>query len=76
MAGAASPDGKGRIPNITPAKLTWSEAEIFTYLTTGFTPDFDSVGGHMAHVVDNMSKLPESDVRAVVAYMKALPAVE
>jgi mono/diheme cytochrome c family protein len=76
MAGAASPDGKGRIPNITPAKLTWSAAEIFTYLTTGFTPDFDSVGGHMAHVVDNMSKLPESDVRAVVAYLKALPAVE
>ena len=76
MAGAPSPDGKGTIPNITPAKLTWSDTEIFAYLTTGFTPDFDSVGGHMAYVVDNMAKLPETDVRAVVAYLKALPAVE
>lgn len=76
MGGAPSPDGKGRIPNITPAMLTWSEAEIFAYLTTGFTPEFDSVGGHMAFVVDNMAKLPEEDVRAVVSYLKALPAVE
>ncbi len=41
----SDPTGKARIPNITPAKLTWSEAEIAYYLTTGFTPDFDSVGG-------------------------------
>jgi FkbM family methyltransferase len=72
MAGAPSPDGQGRVPNITPAKLNWSEGEIYTYLTTGFTPDYDSVGGHMAHVVDNMAQLPETDVRAVVAYLKAL----
>lgn len=75
MAGGPSPDGKGSIPNITPAKLTWSAEEIFTYLTTGFTPEFDSVGGHMAHVVDNMAALPEADVRAVVAYLQALPPV-
>lgn len=76
MAGAPSPDGQGRVPNITPAKLNWSAGEIYTYLTTGFTPDYDSVGGHMAHVVDNMAQLPETDVRAVVAYLKALPAIE
>ena len=76
LAGAPSPDGKGKVPNITPAKLTWSPNEIFAYLTTGFTPDFDSVGGHMAHVVDNMAQLPAEDVRAVVAYLKALPGIE
>ena len=76
MAGAPTPDGQGRVPNITPAKLGWSAGEIYTYLTTGFTPEYDSVGGHMAHVVDNMSKLPETDVRAVVAYLQALPPVE
>ncbi len=76
MAGAATPDGKGRTPNITPAKLTWSDSEIFDYLTTGFTPDYDSVGGHMAHVVENMAQLPEDDVRAVVAYLKALAPIE
>lgn len=76
LAGAVNPDGKGKTPNITPAKLTWSANDIFAYLTTGFTPEFDSVGGHMAHVVDNMAKLPEADVRAVVAYLKAIPGVE
>jgi mono/diheme cytochrome c family protein len=76
MAGAPNPNGEGRIPNVTPAKLTWAEADIVAYLTTGFTPEFDSVGGHMAHVVANMAKLPESDRAAVAAYLKRLPAVE
>lgn len=76
LAGAPNPDGKGRIPNITPAKLGWSEDEIVEYLTSGFTPEFDSVGGQMAHVVTNMSKLPEADRRAVAAYLKLVPPVE
>lgn len=75
MGGAPNPSGPGTIPNITPGTLTWDAQDIFTFLTTGFTPDFDSVGGSMAHVVDNMAKLPVSDVWAVVAYLKALPAV-
>lgn len=76
LAGAPSPDGKGMIPNITPAKLTWTEDEIVEYLTSGFTPDYDSVGGHMAHVVENMSRLPEDDRRAVAAYLKKVPPAE
>ena len=76
LAGAANPSGEGRIPNITPAKLTWTEDEIVAYLTTGFTPDFDSVGGPMVHVVENMAKLPDSDRAAVAAYLKLVPAAE
>jgi mono/diheme cytochrome c family protein len=76
LAGAPDPSGQGRIPNITPAKLTWSESEIAYYLTTGFTPDFDSVGGHMAHVVENFARLPDADVAAVAAYLKRVPAAE
>jgi mono/diheme cytochrome c family protein len=76
LAGAPDPSGQGRIPNITPAKLTWSESEIVYYLKTGFTPDFDSVGGHMAHVVENFARLPEADVAAVAAYLKRVPAAE
>ena len=76
LGGAADPSGKGRIPNITPGKLDWSEAEITAYLTTGFTPDFDVVGGHMAAVVDNMGHLPVADVQAIAAYLKAVPPVE
>ena len=63
------------IPNITPAKLTWSEAEILEYLTTGFTPEYDVAGGLMAEVVGNMAKLPAGDRQAVAAYLKRVPGV-
>lgn len=76
LAGAPNPSGEGRIPNITPAKLTWEVADIVQYLTTGFTPEYDSVGGHMVHVVENMARLPESDRQAVAEYLKAVPAAE
>lgn len=73
LEGAPSADGKSQIPGITPAILGWNQAEIVEYLTTGFTPEYDSVGGHMVHVVENMSKLPQSDREAVAAYLLALP---
>lgn len=72
MQGAPNPDGRGRAPDITPQTLGWSAAEIVDYLTTGFTPEYDSVGGHMVHVVENMAKLPEEDRRAIAAYLLAL----
>jgi mono/diheme cytochrome c family protein len=76
LGGAPNPSGEGRIPNITPGKLGWTDADIVQYLTTGFTPDFDSVGGHMAHVVENMARLPESDRQAVAEYLLAVPSLE
>lgn len=76
LAGAPNPSGQGRIPNITPAKLTWPEADIVAYLTTGFTPEYDSVGGLMAHVVENLARLPESDRVAVAEYLKRVAPAE
>ena len=76
LSGAPNPNGKGKTPNVTPAKLTWSQADIVEYLTSGFTPEFDSVGGHMAHVVENMARLPESDRQAVAAYLALVPPVQ
>lgn len=73
LTGAPNPSGQGRIPDITPAKLGWTAGEIVQYLTSGFTPDFDSVGGHMVHVVENMARLPESDRVAVAEYLLAVP---
>ena len=60
LAGAPNPDGKGRIPNITPGGTIadWSEGDIAYYLESGFTPDFDSVGGSMVDVQENMAKTP------------------
>lgn len=75
MGGAPNPEGKGLIPNITPGGLNWTEAEIVEYLTTGFTPEYDSVGGSMVHVQENMARLPDSDRAAVAAYLKAIPSV-
>jgi mono/diheme cytochrome c family protein len=76
LAGAPTPDGKGKFPNITPAKFDWSERDIVEYLTSGFTPDYDSVGGHMALVVENTAKLPEADRAAIAAYLKRVPPAE
>lgn len=69
LAGGPNPSGRGRIPDITPAGLGWSEFDITAYLESGFTPDFDVVGGSMAAVVENFSRLPESDRAAVAAYL-------
>ena len=76
LAGGPVPVGKGKFPNITPAKLDWVETDIVEYLTSGFTPDFDSAGGHMALVVENTAHLPESDRAAIAAYLKIVPPAE
>ncbi len=75
LGGSVDPISKAKMPNITPGALKWSAEQILAYLTTGFTPEFDTVGGPMTHVVDNMARLPESDRMAVVAYLKAVPPV-
>ncbi len=76
FAGGPLPAGKGSFPNITPAKLDWSESDIVEFLTSGFTPDYDSAGGHMALVVANTAQLPPQDRAAIAAYLKRVTAVE
>ncbi|CUH62540.1 Nicotinate dehydrogenase subunit B [Thalassovita gelatinovora] len=76
LGGAPNPSGKGKIPNITPAKLDWSETDLVEYFTSGFTPEYDSAGGEMAEVVQNLAHLPLADRQAIAAYLKAVPAVE
>lgn len=73
LAGAPNPSGKGRIPDIRPASLGWSQGELVEYFTTGFTPEYDSAGGSMAAVVGNLALLPEADRAAIAAYLLALP---
>lgn len=75
MGGAPNPEGKGRIPNITPGALKWSAADIAEYLKSGFTPDYDSAGGSMAKVIRNTSLLSDDDRNAIAAYLKALPPI-
>jgi mono/diheme cytochrome c family protein len=78
-SGGPAPEGDGKIPNITPDPETgigdWSTGEIVELVTTGFTPEFDSVGGSMAAVVQNTAKLTPEDRSAIAAFLKSLPPV-
>ena len=79
LAGAPNPDGEGRVPNITPAASEiggWSVRNIANYLKSGFTPDFDTVGGSMVAVQENLAMLGDADREAIAAYLKAIPPVE
>ncbi len=79
LAGGPNPEGEGSIPNITPGSKSmgyWSEGDIVTYLESGFTPDYDSVGGSMVEVQKNMAELTAADREAIAAYLKAIPAVQ
>lgn len=79
LAGAPNPEGRGRVPNITPGGKNigaWSAADITYYFETGLTPEFDTVGGSMVAVQENMARLAPADRQAIVAYLKALPAVD
>lgn len=72
LTGAFLP-GEGKVPGIAPSALDWSAKDLAYYLETGFTPDFDSAGGAMTHVVENMGRLPAADREAIAIYIKSLP---
>lgn len=77
LAGAVAAEGSGKVPNITPGEGgigDWQAKDIAYYLETGFTPDFDTAGGAMVEVQQNMAKLPAEDREAIAAYLKSVPA--
>lgn len=79
LAGAKAPEGEGFVPNITPHQSglgAWSEADIAYALESGFTPDYDTLGGSMGSVQDNMAHLPPADRAAIAAYLKSIPPLE
>jgi len=78
LAGGPAAAGDGKVPNITPGSDigSWSEDEIAEFLKSGFTPEFDSAGGAMAEVVRNLAELPDEDLQAIAAYLKAVPPVD
>jgi mono/diheme cytochrome c family protein len=74
FAGGTSPDGKHKVPNITPAGIgDWSLDDLTSALDDGITPDGDVLGGDMADVVKNLALIPASDRRAIAVYIKSLP---
>jgi mono/diheme cytochrome c family protein len=73
LSGAPNPVGRGRIPDLTQDGMKWSDDDLVFYLTSGLTPEFDSAGGEMVAVIENLKTLPEDDIRAIVAYLRSLP---
>ena len=76
FSGGPEPDGKGFIPNITPHEQgigNWSTDDIASALETGILPDFDTFGGSMIQVQENIAKLTDEDREAIAAYLKSLP---
>jgi mono/diheme cytochrome c family protein len=76
LAGAPSLEGEGRVPNVTPHEeglADWSLQDLERYFRSGFTPDYDTVGGSMVAVQENLARLDEADRAAIAAYLKALP---
>ncbi|WP_029058736.1 c-type cytochrome [Stappia stellulata] len=76
LAGGPDPEGgDGMIPDITQSSdgiADWSATDIAYYLESGFTPDYDSVGGSMTSVQENWARAPAADREAVAAYLKTL----
>ena len=81
FAGGPTLDGKGWVPNITPAGLghgplgdvTWTEKDIASFLGDGMTPVGDFAGAEMADVILGTSQLSAQDRKAIASYIAALP---
>lgn len=76
FSGAPDAEARGWVPNITPhteGLAAWSEDEIAELLKTGFTPEFDAIGGSMVDVVKNTSQLNDKQRLAIARYLKSLP---
>jgi mono/diheme cytochrome c family protein len=84
FAGGPAPDGKGWVPNITPAGLqhwskddvAWSAKDIASFLDDGMNPAGDYAGAAMAEVIRNTSLLSAADRAAIAAYVISLPPRE
>ena len=72
MKGGENPSGLGNVPNLLATVKKWSNEEMEEYLVSGFTPDFDVAGGHMAEVIESTRLLSDDDRSAIYKYLKAL----
>ena len=75
-SGGPEPDGKGTVPNITSQQNGiggWSIEDITIALKTGLLPEFETFGGSMIAVQENMAELTDADREAIAVYLKSLP---
>ncbi|QRG08444.1 molybdopterin-dependent oxidoreductase [Xanthobacter dioxanivorans] len=54
---------------LSAAPIPWTEAELYSYLRTGFSRFHGTAAGPMAPVVQELAHLPDADIRAMAAYL-------
>ena len=57
---------------LSKAPTPWTEDQLFTYLSTGYSDAHGVAAGPMGPVVSELAKLPESDRRAMAVYLASL----
>lgn len=60
------------LSTLSKAPVPWSEDELFSYLRQGHAPLHGVAAGPMAPVVSELAALPDSDIRAMAAYLASL----
>ncbi|CAM4188130.1 c-type cytochrome [Bordetella muralis] len=61
------------LDRLASGKVPWTPDALFQYLRTGYSPSHGVAAGPMAPVIQGLSELPESDVRAIATYLLNLP---
>ena len=55
-----------------PSMRGWSEEALFAYLRHGHAPGIASASGPMGEVIESLTELPDSDIRAMATYLVSL----
>jgi mono/diheme cytochrome c family protein len=63
--------------NITPDNETgiglWTDAQLVSYLSTGYAPGHGAASGSMRQAIDlSLSQLPATDIEAIVTYLRTV----
>lgn len=67
--GAADGWDAPALTSLSSAPIPWSEDELFAYLRSGQSRFHGVAAGPMAPVVKDLAKLPDTDIRAMAAYL-------
>jgi nicotinate dehydrogenase subunit B len=62
------------LTSLSHAPVPWTEADLFTYLRTGFSERHGVAGGPMGPVVAGLAEAPDADIRAMAAYLASFNA--
>jgi nicotinate dehydrogenase subunit B len=64
-------------PALTSASLSpigWTEQALYDYLRTGRSHEHGAAAGPMAHVIETLQPLPDTDIRAMATYLASFNA--